>query len=422
MPPSATPMTLEPAVEVRDAQDAAPLGPRAGMTLIPDEKLDLRTDEEIASWLQTRHPVTSEKNIWAFWHSGYANMPQWVQRNIINWVHRLGPEWNVHVLDHVPGSETNIYLFVDRSFFPTAFNNGTMDGPHAGQHQADLVRLPLLWKYGGIWMDAGTMLFRHVDDICWKLIEDPNSQYEVGGFVVETRPGVDSMLNGFIATRKNNPFIKRWHDIYVALWGEATNSHNFHKHPLLRHIPLPNKPADEMNAPDMKIGLEALTDYLAHFVAFERLRKLVDLSDGFNGPEYYAKHMFLTQSMKEMYHLSVVTAWSGARQFELLSAKRSGEGAVKAKTWQEAEEVINYTMANSSTMKLSHGAGGFELMLADIWDREENSRDDIVPDSFAAYMRYGSVHFDQTRELKPIELEVVTEDVHHVGVLEPVQM
>ncbi|PNY22481.1 Uncharacterized protein TCAP_07126 [Tolypocladium capitatum] len=423
MKPPAEPLNPEPTVENREAQDAAPRErPPAGMALIPNEKLDLRSDEEIAAWLQTRHPVTSEKNIWAFWHSGYANMPQWVQRNIINWVHRLGLEWNVHVVDHVPDSETNIYHYVDRSFFPIAFNDYTMDGPYAGQHQADLIRLPLLWKYGGIWMDTGTILFRHVNDMGWKLIEDPNSQYEVAGFAVQTHPGRHTMLNGFIATRASNPFIRRWHDIYVALWGEATNSHNFHKHPLLRHTPLPPQPADDMLIPYLRLSQESMASYVAHIAAFERLRKIVDPSDGFNGPEYYAKHMFLTQSMKEMFYLSVVTAWSGTRQFELLSAKRSGEGAVKDETWQTAEELINYTMANSSTMKLSHGAGGFESMLADIWDKEENSQADIVPGTFAAYMTYGSAHFDQTRELEPIKLELVTEDVQHIGVLEPVEM
>ena len=108
--------------------------------------------------------------------------------------------------------------------------------------------------------------------------------------------------------------------------------------------------------------MEGIIDSLSHFVVLENLRKLVDPHDVFNGLEYHAKHMFLTQSMKEMHHLSVVTTWSGSRQHQILSAKRSGKGVVKNETRQAAEEAVNHTMANSSTMKVSHAAGGFNSM------------------------------------------------------------
>ena len=67
-------------------------------------------------------------------------------------------------------------------------------------------------------MDAGTFLFRHIDDICWKKIEDADSPYELAGFVLQMWPGVECMLNGFIATKRKNPFIKRWHDIFLEIW------------------------------------------------------------------------------------------------------------------------------------------------------------------------------------------------------------
>lgn len=152
MAPSAT--GVDPQPDITSA-DTSKVGVPPGLKLIPPEKLDLRSDEEIEAWLQTRHPVTSDKNVWAFWHSGYKNMAPWVQRNIINWVRRLGSDWTVHLLDRVPGSETNVSHLVDSSFFPDCFNNGTMDGPSVGAHSGDLIRLPLLWLYGGIWIDAG---------------------------------------------------------------------------------------------------------------------------------------------------------------------------------------------------------------------------------------------------------------------------
>ena len=120
--------------------------PPPGTTAIAAEKLDRRTDEEIAAWLQERHEVVSEKNVWAFWNSGFKTMPAWSQRNVINWVRRLGPDWTVHVLDTVPDSETNVRHFLDdkETVLPKAFNEGTKDGPTVGQLQADQVRLHLI--------------------------------------------------------------------------------------------------------------------------------------------------------------------------------------------------------------------------------------------------------------------------------------
>lgn len=390
-----------------------------GLRLIDPHKLDLRSDEEIAAWLQKPHPITSDKNVWAYWHQGYAQMPPWVQRNVMNWVRRLGPDWTVHLLDKVPGSSTNVARYVESSYFPAAFNNDVMDGPNVGPHSGDLVRLPLIWKYGGVWIDVGTFLFRNIDDICWRQIEDPGTPYEVAGFVIEMRPGVDCMLNGFIAAKRGNPFIKRWHDIYLALWEGVTNAQGFHKHPLLRHLPLLCPPVDRLNCPSLNMMMEAFSDYLAAFMCFERLRKLIDPRDGFNGPEYYSNHMLLFPALQETYYFQQQTNWSGTRQFELLTAKRTGEGVVRDEKWQAAENFVTDALANTSTMKLSHGpAGALDSFLADLWDSQEHQEKDNVEDTFAAYLRYGSVHFDQTREMVPVKMGWPSEEVLVCGVLE----
>ncbi|KAI0554080.1 capsular polysaccharide synthesis protein-domain-containing protein [Xylaria curta] len=390
-----------------------------GLKLIDPNRLDLRSDDEIAAWLQKPHPITSDKNVWAFWHQGYAQMPPWVQRNVINWVRRLGSDWTVHLLDKLPGSSTNVSHYIESSYFPDAFNSDTMDGPDVGPHSADLVRLPLIWKYGGVWIDVGTFLFRNIDDICWKQIEDPANPYEVAGFVIEMRPGVDCMLNGFVAAKRGNPFIRRWHNIYLALWNGVTNARGFHKHPLLRHLPLLCPPVDKFNCPNLNMMMEAFSDYLAAFMCFERLRKLIDPSDGFNGPEYYSNRMLLFPALQETYYFQQQTNWSGTRQFELLTAKRTGADVVRDEKWQAAEDFVTHALADTSTMKLSHGpTGALDSFLADLWDCQEHHEKDNVEDTFAAYLRYGSVHFDQTREMVPIKMGWPSEEVLICGVLE----
>lgn len=367
-----------------------------GVKLIPPEKLDLRADDEIATILQTRRPVTSDKNIWAFWHRGFARMPPWCQRNAINWVRRLGPEWTVHVVDRVDNSDTNIFHYADKSFFPEAFVNNTMDGRNVGQHSGDLIRLPLLWLYGGVWMDIGTLLFRHIEDICWNQIEDPTTPYEMAGLVVDIREGVETMLNGFIAARRHNDFIRRWHETFLAVWaGGKTNATGSHKHPLLRHLPMIDPPPDAVKGPGLSVSVEVFTDYLAHFMCFERLRRIVDKEDGFDGPKYFAEKMFFMPAMEEMWRFQGRTKWSGTLQFELLSAKRTGEGAERgSKRWLAAEDLVSDTLANTSTVKLSHGpntAVDTDVKLAVRWDSKEFEHTDCEEGTFAAYLRYGSV-------------------------------
>jgi hypothetical protein len=308
--------------------------------------------------------------------------------------------------------------FVDASYFPDAFNENKMTGPHVGPHSGDLVRLPLLYLYGGVWMDAGTFLFRHLDDICWKVITDPSNLYELAGFTIEMRPNYDAMLNGFIAVQRGNHFIKRWHEIYLALWADgATESTGFHSHPLLRHLPLLCPPVDKLNCPNLSVLMEALSDYLAHFLCFERLRKLIDPSDGFNGPQVWEERMFLVPAMQETWFFQNVTGWSGTKQFELLSTRRDGPQDEK---WHEAQGFVDNMLANTSTMKLSHGPpGALASFLADMWDDPKYHHMDNESGTFAAYLRYGSVHFDQTRKLEPLRIPKENmKEVLYAGVTE----
>lgn len=391
-----------------------------GVRLVASEKLDQRSDKEIASWLQKRHAVTSQKNVWTFWNKGWKAMQPWAQRNVINWVRKLGPEWTVHVLDAVPESETHVKHFVESSFFPEAFNKGTMDGLFVGPHQGDLVRLPLLWKYGGAWMDVGTLLFRHLDEIWWNRIIDPASPCELGGFAVEFREKYHTMLNGFLLCQSGNPFIKRWHDIYLSLWDpNTTNANGFHKHPLLAHIKAIETPSDRViEDPEMITAVDVMLDYLAHFLCLERLRGLSDPNDGFDGAEYFATKIFLAPAMQELFALQPLTKWSGIEQNNLFRIRLDDP---KDEIWQKANAYVRDAFANQSAIKVSRGPKNPKLVcLAELWDKEEFLDADHREGTFASYLRYGSIHYDQTRDLIPMVLER-NENTLKMGPLEPLK-
>ncbi|CZT19177.1 related to capsule polysaccharide biosynthesis protein [Ramularia collo-cygni] len=395
-----------------------------GLRYIPQERVDSRTDEEIIEYLQKKHPVTSEKNVWYFWNTGWKSMKPWVQRGVIASVRRMGSEWTVHFTDLVPGSETHVYNYIDaEKYLPAVFREGRMDSEKAGQFQGDLVRLPLLLEYGGVWLDAGMILLRHLDDICWKKIEDPNSPYELAGFLLAGYENNDlTMANGFFATRAQNPFLQRVYQVYRTLWEDgATNQDGFHLHPLLRHMGTLHTPNKDIpvSFPDMG----PITDYLSQTFCIERIRHLIDPNDGFNGPEYWATKIFGIAMPQEMWRHQLTTLWNGKRQWELFSKKRSGPDCVQDADWYEAETLVHEILSNSSVLKLSTGSPGTEeWWLATYWNKKEYEQADIEEGTFAAYLRWGSCHFDQIRELAPLKLELETERVWRAGVLEPVKV
>lgn len=73
----------------------------------------------------------------------------------------------------VEGSPNHYANYVPNAteFFPESFLKSAMTGTHSAPHAADLIRLPLLNMYGGVWIDVGFMLFRGLDDLCWNKLE-----------------------------------------------------------------------------------------------------------------------------------------------------------------------------------------------------------------------------------------------------------
>lgn len=172
------------------------------------ESLDSRSDEEILRSLKDSLPVTSERNIWAFWHSGIESMPDWCKRNVANWARLCGSSWVIRVLDNLPNSPNNALNWIEADQLPEAFVTQNMEGPRSwtGPHSADFLRGICLYRYGGVWIDVGAILMRTIDDICWRELEDPRSPYQVAAPWLSG----NSVLNAFIASRKGDPFIKAW--------------------------------------------------------------------------------------------------------------------------------------------------------------------------------------------------------------------
>jgi|LauGreDrversion4_2_1035121.scaffolds.fasta_scaffold974850_1 mannosyltransferase OCH1-like enzyme len=94
--------------------------------------------------------------------------------------------------------------------------------------KSDFVRIALLKKYGGVWIDSTVLLFKSLDDWCFNELEHNENKKIMCGFwqpkaipigkdyVFKDRD--DYFENWFIATTKNNPIIEKWHFLVKKYW------------------------------------------------------------------------------------------------------------------------------------------------------------------------------------------------------------
>ncbi|KAL2794807.1 hypothetical protein BJX66DRAFT_337597 [Aspergillus keveii] len=395
-----------------------------GLAQKPPSQLDLRPESEIRAQLNSHIPVTSERNVWSYWGSGFDSMPVWRQRNVINWVRRDGKRWTVRVLDTVPGSPNHIHRFIDAANLPAAVNEGRMKGLHAQQGISDFVRLATVYQHGGVYMDVGVILIRDLDDICWSALEDPSSPYQVGGALVANI----AFVSFFLASRKGDAFIERWLRVFLEIWRDRDSHDGSHKHPLIRHLGLMITPAFPETT-----DWEALTDYSTAIQACTRVRTNREPGPhGFDGPAYFHKHFFLLPLFPEMAgpeltgaelvkalllpYTNTTTANTNTQQGE------AGATAAEDKLAQSrAHELVHSALTERSAYKFYGAFADFGIagLAAKHWDNPQHANDDCLPGTWGDIFRYGTVHYQQTRTITPLIVPDLGEATE-VGMLEAV--
>ncbi|KAI3316745.1 glycosyltransferase family 32 protein [Xylariaceae sp. AK1471] len=378
------------------------------------------TDDEIFHSLLDYKPVTSEKNIWTFWDTGIHGMPAWCQRNVVSWVRMCGPEWTIRVLDSNPESPNYAAKYVPKGL-PDAFYNHTLDGMHPGPHTADFLRGACLYDYGGAWMDSSIFLMRHIDRICWNELEDPASPYRVAVPMI-----LGGLLNCFLAARKHDPFIKRWHDLFMYIWQGRNNATGLVQHPLLAPIlPYFIDMFEGHNGAGLGINgpIEDLAEYGAQMLCWLRVAMLEDAGDGFSGSDYWKKNVMGIDTLSELLRLfeaggPLPDFSMGPKLLDLLAIKR--DGPRDSEQYREVEKLVWTQLTEASMLKIGTIKGLVDwVSLGTLWNRPENLGKDNEPGTFAELLRYVPLHFQQTREnIKTIAVKE-TAATFKKGVLEP---
>ncbi len=140
--------------------------------------------------------------IWSYWQGGTP--PLLVRRCFDNW-RRLHPHFEIRILDERGALQ---YL----PAIPRA-----LDGASAAK-RADWIRLELLRRHGGIWLDASTILTRPLD---WVLAEQARTGADFVGYYLQqytSAPDRPVVENWFMAAPPASPFIE---DLQREFTGEA---------------------------------------------------------------------------------------------------------------------------------------------------------------------------------------------------------
>jgi hypothetical protein len=125
----------------------------------------------------------STKLIWAYWHSGEENLCPLCQVSLQSW-RAQHPTWTIIIL-----SDTNYPQYIPPHHIPSTFDYLKV------QFRSDIVRLSVLARYGGAYLDMTTVLFKSLDGI-WtsELDRVKQQQEEKGGMMGVGRIFVPTVL------------------------------------------------------------------------------------------------------------------------------------------------------------------------------------------------------------------------------------
>ncbi|KAI1106437.1 hypothetical protein F4804DRAFT_330232 [Jackrogersella minutella] len=387
-----------------------------GLHAIPSKLLDTRSDIEVDHELMHPNPAWDEKNVWFFWHTGYAKMHPYAKRNVRAWHRRLSKRgWTIRILDRVTDSPANVANFLDVSdphTFPRAFIEGTLNGPYAAQHVSDLVRWPLLLRYGGVYADVGLIQIGDLDRLWNKTVADPNSPFEVLSYNIGGVEG-RGLTNYFLASRRDNKLFERCHRLLLALWAEdggKTSTEGMHTSPLLKGVPLMGGsftieeegrtiPAEEVQ--------KMLSDYIVQGQAMAMAVGLVDEGDDWNGPRYFADHVYAIDYMVGSQLINEFTCWDGKKAFDLMSLTLPKHGEVESAEQKQARDIVEACLQRSFAFKLAHGLiiRVYGCTLGSLWRDHEGS--DNVPGTYAHWLRYATMYWNQDELPGALKFQVI---------------
>ena len=155
-----------------------------------------------------------EKIIWTCWFQGVESAPAIVKMCLAS-MKKVFPEFSFVIL-----TDSNIKEYVK---MPSYIEEKYRKGLITKTHYSDLVRVTVLEKYGGIWMDATVLCTSN--KLVHELIEKEKTL-----FVFKDCFSLDpytAMSSWFIYARKNNPYLKAVQMMLFEYWKREKHLCNY---------------------------------------------------------------------------------------------------------------------------------------------------------------------------------------------------
>ena len=149
------------------------------------------------------------KTIYILWLQGFENAPYLVKKCLDSWI-RLNPLWNIVQLD-----ENNLENFISISDIV----GGLEDKDITNAAMSDLIRISLLNKYGGLWVDATTYCTKPLDDWLEEYVKEGYFSFSYNE-LPDQKPD-RPVASWFIYGERNNYIVKTWFNKTVEYWSHT---------------------------------------------------------------------------------------------------------------------------------------------------------------------------------------------------------
>lgn len=145
----------------------------------------------------------SNKIIWTYWNED--PLPEFISDCIDTW-RKENPEYKINIV-----TNENLESFVGHSEANAIKNWKYNDSP---QRMSDLVRLSVLTKFGGVWLDASIICYESLD---WTFSEDPKKPkvYSIPELSTPEDPLIESWF--ISCCEPGDPFVKQWNEEFRSV-------------------------------------------------------------------------------------------------------------------------------------------------------------------------------------------------------------
>ena len=148
--------------------------------------------------IQLDRELNYTRNVWTFWTE---DLPSEIERMVVSLRSKFRSPWTFHFL-----TNANVSRFLDLQTFPPEFPLLTP------QKQANYIRVCLVERYGGWWLDSSSIL--KTSDVLEKWIEEAETAHATFLGFCNPEDGCPKKVieNGIFYAPKGSAYIKAWQE------------------------------------------------------------------------------------------------------------------------------------------------------------------------------------------------------------------